>query len=401
MSWVYQFKSYLASFRTLRRIGFYVHRAIRMPYMMLAQRRHGVNPRKVVFESFEGRGYNDNPRFVSEKLHELCPEAEIVWIFRPDTIKTVQAPDYVKRILPLSWSGLREQATARFWVDNFRRTANLYLNTDRQYYINTWHGDRGFKKVGDDNDKLVKAPVMRMEKNCAMMIAGSEFGANNYRTAFHMKGDILMDGCPRNDMLLRNDPAQAADVRRRLGIAPETGILMYAPTYRDDRNREQAAQDPMLDMPRTLDFLEAHTAKRWVCLCRTHYLSFGMNVADDPRIIPASDWPEMAELLLVTDMLITDYSSCGADFTLLRRPMFLYQADVGEYLDQSRSFYFPMETSPFLIAHSQEELEKLILETDAAKARENGEALDRFFRTTETGHAAEAVCRYIMDRMKD
>ena len=401
MTWVYQFKSYLASFKTLRKIGFYVHRAIRMPYMMLMQRIYGVNPRKVIFESFEGRSYNDNPRYISEKLHELCPEAEIVWIFRPDTIRTVQAPDYVKRILPLSWSGLKEQATARFWVDNFRRTANLYLNTDRQYYINTWHGDRGFKKVGDDNDKLVKAPVMRMEKHCAMMIAGSEFGAENYRTAFHMKGDILLDGCPRNDMLMHNDPAQAADVRRRLGIAPETGILMYAPTYRDDRNREQAAQDPMLDMVRTLDFLEAHTGKKWVCLCRTHYLSFGMKVADDPRVIPASGWPEMAELLLVTDMLITDYSSCGADFTLTRRPMFLYQADVNEYLDQSRSFYFPMEESPFLIAHSQEELERLILETDADKARENGEALDRFFHTTETGHASEAVCRYMMDRMKD
>ena len=401
MSIITEIKRFLASFKTLHRIGFFIHRAIRVPCMKRMQRRDGINPRKVVFESFEGRGYNDNPRYISEKLHELCPEAEIVWIFRPETIQTVQAPDYVKRILPLSWSGLREQATARFWVDNFRRTANLYLDPEKQFYINTWHGDRGFKRVGDDNDKLIKTPVMRMEKHCSMMIAGSEFGANNYRTAFHMTGEILMDGCPRNDLLLRNDPAQAAEIRGRLGIAPETGILMYAPTYRDNRNRDRARQDATLDIPRTLDFLESHTGRRWVCLCRTHYLSFGMNVSDDPRIIPASDWPEMAELLLVTDMLITDYSSCGADFTLLRRPMFLYQADVDEYLNQSRHFYFPMEESPFLIAHSQEELEKLILETDAEKARENGEALDRFFHTTETGHAAEAVCRYIMDRMKD
>jgi CDP-glycerol glycerophosphotransferase len=110
-------------------------------------------------------------------------------------------------------------------------------------------------------------------------------------------------------------------------------------------------------------------------------------------------WPEMAELLLVTDMLVTDYSSCGGDFALLRRPLFLYHADVEDYLRQSRSFYFDVEKSPFLVAHSQEELEGLIDATGPEEARENCEALDRFFGTTETGHASEAVCRYIMARM--
>ena len=58
-----------------------------------------------------------------------------------------------------------------------------------------------------------------------------------------------------------------------------------------------------------------------------------------------------------------------------------------------------MEDSPFLIAHNQEELERLIDATDEHKARENCEALDRFFGTTETGHATDAVCQYIIERM--
>ena len=376
-----------------------LYTAYRAAIMRGAQRRQGINPRKVVFSSFQGMSYSDNPRYISERLHELCPEAEIVWLFREGFLEKAKVPDYVRTGLLISREGLIEQATARFWVDNFKRSRTIYLDDKRQYYINTWHGDRGFKRVGDDNEKLRKQVGRRLEERCAMMIAGSEFGANNYRTAFHFKGEVLMDGCPRNDILVRNDPAVAADVRRRVGIPPEKHILLYAPTYRDDR--EWKTQTAALDVCRTLDHLERTRNEPWVCLYRAHYLNQGLIVKEDLRVMDASAWPDMSELLLISDMLITDYSSCGGDFALLRRPLFLYQADVREYLDVSRSFYFDMEDSPFLVARSQKELERLIDTTDAEAARENCEALDRFFGTTENGHATDAVCKYIMDRMKD
>ena len=372
------------------------HKAWRVGLMRLAQRHYGINPRKVVFSSFEGRSYSDNPRYISEKLHELCPECEIVWLFQTKCIDSVQVPDYVKKQYRITRAGLIEQATARFWVDNFRHTESLWLDGKRQFYIQTWHGDRGFKRVGDDNEKLPHK-VLRIENQCAMMIAGSEFGRNTYRSAFRFNGEVLMDGCPRNDILMRNDPDEAADIRRRLGIDAGVKLLMYAPTYRD--SHERCAQDAVLDVSRTLDHLEKRSGGHWRCLYRAHYLNTHLNMKADDRLIDVTSWPEMAELLLITDMLITDYSSCGGDFALLRRPLFLYHADVGEYLRESRSFYFDIGQSPFLVAHDQAELERLIDETDAERARENCEALDRFFGTTETGHAAEAVCRYIMDRM--
>ena len=372
------------------------HKAYRVALMRLAQKRYGINPKKVVFSSFEGRHYSDNPRYISEKLHELCPDCEIVWLFQTNRINAVQVPPYVKKQLRITRAGLIEQATAKFWVDNFRHTESLWLDGRRQFYIQTWHGDRGFKRVGDDNEKLPHK-VLRIESKCAMMIAGSEFGKGTYRTAFRFKGEVLMDGCPRNDILLRNDPAEAAEIRRRLGVEDGVKLLMYAPTYRD--THERTSQDAVLDLTRTLDHLEHHTGQRWRCLYRAHYLNTALNVRQDERLIDATGWTEMAELLLITDMLITDYSSCGGDFALLRRPLFLYHADVEDYLRQSRSFYFDVEKSPFLVAHSQEELERLIDETGPEQARENCEALDRFFGTTETGRASEAVCRYIMARM--
>lgn len=372
------------------------HKAYRVVLMRHAQRKYGINPRKVVFCSFNSTQYNDNPRYISEKLHALCPECEIVWMFKPERIDKVQVPDYVRRVTPLSRKGLTEQATARFWVDNFRHSEAVWLDTKRQYYIQTWHGDRGFKKVGADDTKPGRE-VLRLESKCAMMIAGSRFGAGNYRTAFKYRGEILMDGCPRNDILLQNDPALASEVRARLGIEPGVKLLMYAPTYRDIHVFDK--ETAVLDVSRTLDHLEKTTGEPWRCLCRAHYKNTALIVGSDPRIINATPYPEMSELLLITDMLVTDYSSCGADFALQRRPMFLYHADAEEYLRECRDFYIDIEKSPFLVAKNQAELEKLMDETDADAARRNGEALDEFFGTTETGHAAEAVCRYIMDRM--
>lgn len=372
-----------------------LHKAYRVALMRYYQARYGVRHDRIVFSSYNFTAYSDNPRYISERMHELRPGCDIVWLLKKPWIDAVQVPDYVRVETPISRKGLKEQATARFWVNNFRHTESIYLNPREQFYIQTWHGDRGFKRVGDDNEKLPRK-VYRLEDQCAMMIAGSEFGAANYRTAFHYKGEILMDGCPRNDLLIRNDPAEAAGIRQRTGVPDGARILMYAPTYRD--TAEKLRQAAVLDISRTLDHLESK-GERWVCFCRAHYLNAGLSTQDDARIVDVSAYPEMAELLLITDMLITDYSSCGADFTLLRRPMFLYQADAEEYLRECRSFYFDMADSPFLIARSQEELERLIDRTDAEAARENGEALDRFFGTTETGHAADAVCRYMLARM--
>ena len=373
-----------------------LHKAYRVSLMWLMQHILGIRPRKVVFTCFEGRRYGDNPRYISERLHELCPDSEIVWLFRKEVLDAVEVPPYVQKRYMIGPAGLIAQATARFWVDNTRHTEAVYLNEKAQYYIQTWHGDRGFKKVGDDNEKLPHR-VLRLEDRAAMMIAGSEFGKRTYRTAFHYQGEVLMDGCPKNDPLVRNDPAEAARIRQALGLDPDEGVLMYAPTYRD--TRKFRAQDAVLDVSRTLDHLEKTTRRRWRCMVRAHYLNSGLIVREDPRVMDMTAWPEMTDLLLVSDMLITDYSSLGGDFALLRRPVFLYHADADEYLRESRSFYFDIADSPFLVARSQEELERLIDATDAEAARANCEALDRFFGTTETGHATDAVCKYIMDRM--
>ena len=105
----------------------------------------------------------------------------------------------------------------------------------------------------------------------------------------------------------------------------------------------------------------------------------------------------MTDLLLISDCLITDYSSCAGDFALLRRPLFLFQDDIEQYQEKDRDFYFNMDESPYLAAHSQKELEEIIDRTSLEEAAKNCEEVLTFYGTKETGYAAETVAKRIVD----
>ena len=366
--------------------------------MRRARRRHGVDMNKVVFSAFNYRSYNDNPRYISEMLHALRPETDIVWLFGDveKAKKNFPIPDYVRTFPALSREGVGEMGRARVVVDNFSKSFYLKFSPE-QYYIQTWHGDRAFKKVGYDRD-IPHGELL--EEHCSLGITGSDYGDMQFRSAFHYKGEIMKVGYPRNDILLRDDPAEALAIRSALGIDDATRLLLYAPTFRDvDRLHHQQQRVP-LDLMRVLDALEARTGEKWKCLVRAHYMSFGIPVEDPSgRLLNMTTYPEMAELLKIADALITDYSSCAGDYALTRRPIFLYQDDLEDYKNNNRELYFDMADSPYWVATTQEEMEQLIAGYTPDGARENCEAILRFYGEAETGHAAQSIAEYIIDKL--
>ena len=117
------------------------------------------------------------------------------------------------------------------------------------------------------------------------------------------------------------------------------------------------------------------------------------------RLIDMTHYEDMSELLLVSDMLLTDYSSCAMDYCLLDRPVFMYMADYDEYM-ASRPLYYDPHDTPLLIAHDQRQLEALILATDAGAAARNCADIRAWYGMNETGRAADAVCDYIIDKLE-
>lgn len=351
-------------------------------WMRAMRRVRGIQKNTVLFTSFKGRSYSDSPRYISEALHALRPDIDIAWQIE----NPADVPDYVRPVKPHSLQALTELATARCFVDNFNRP--IYLEKyEGQLYVQTWHGDRGFKKIMYDLDNPIAYPD---GDQIDLAISGSEFGTKLYRSAFHYSGEVMQLGMPRNDMLLKGDDALAAKVRKRVGVGLKK-VMLYAPTFRDSTAGK--AQEAGFNISAALDAL----GEGWVCLTRAHDLNRGIASAEDGRVFDVTSYPEMAELLLIADLLITDYSSSAGDFALTGRPMILYQPDLDAFIGSDRNMYFDIRKSPYLRAEDEKTLLAMLSDVDGLPLV--GPDVLSFYGATESGESAKKIAEWISGKL--
>lgn len=343
-------------------------------YMQWAHARGGIDCNKVVFSSFKGAAFSDSPAAIARALHSMRPETDIVFQLK----RGADAPGWVRRAAPGSLDWLREMSTARVMVDNFNRPFYQKKFHD-QKYVQTWHGDRGFKRVMYDMDADGGFPDY---KYMDLAVAGSDFCEGMYRTAFRYEGEVLKTGLPRNDCLLRPLPIETA--REKCGLEKGVRVLLYAPTFRDSAKGGEFRPD--IDLAAAVRALQDITGDRWQVVTRAH----DQNTAVSGSARDMTDFPDMALLMQASDLLITDYSSCAGDFPLLGRPVILFH---GESRIE-RGLYFDPEKSPFMIAHDQGELLELFRRLDTAP--ENCRRVLDFFGTNETGRSARDVAERII-----
>ena len=268
---------------------------------------------QAVFSSFNGAYYNDNPKAISEQLHKINPKIKIIWML-PNNYD-YEVPSYIISVPRYSLYALYYYATSKIIIDNFS-IPQWFVKRNGQKYIQTWHGDRGFKKILYD-----ASGILRPEKRiCDLMVAGSELGYKKLRSAFRYEGEILKVGSPRNDILIHPDVALIQKIKNSLSIDSHTKVILYAPTYR--RNQNTGFLIKGLNITELLNSLESITSTKWNMIVRAHKASKGFtNEFLDNRIIDATSYPEMNELMLISDLLITDYSSSAGDFPLTNKPV--------------------------------------------------------------------------------
>ena len=352
---------------------------------------HGQK-KQIMFESFNGRTYSDNPRAVSEKMHELFPDFQLIWAFTEPAKAEQRVPDYIHVVSRNSFEFYKTLTESFCYVTN---EAILYDTPKRrdQVFIQTWHGDRGFKKILYDawQDGKRPTPVMD-EKLTDLFVVGSEYASERIKTAFRYQGSTLALGCPRNDCLII--PKDINFVREKIGVPEGKKILLYAPTL-----RKNDIVKSNVNISDTLAHLGIRGGE-WVCLVRAHPKSPRLDYDFDENIIDVSRYPDMADLQMIADMLITDYSSCAGDFILKRKPLILAQFDLELYMKEYRTFYMDIQKIGYIIAKSQEELNHLLDTMTDDQFAENCNHILQFYGTKETGHAAEAVCRWIDEKYK-
>ncbi len=348
--------------------------------------------RKAVCQSYYGRGYSDSPRAVAEELRRR--EWKVYWVVKGPA-EAATLPKEVVPILLDSSRAIYHLCTAGVWVDNCRKWAYT-CKRGKTRYVQTWHGFPLKRIEGDAADALEPSYLTAAKKDSKMadlFLSDSAFLTEIYRRAFGYDGPVLESGFPRNDVLVHGDPAAEKNARAALKLPEEVRLLLYAPTFRKDFGL--AAYD--VDYPRCVKALERRFGGKWLILARLHPNIAGKaaELRLDPQYVRnASDYPDIQDLYLISDALLTDYSSVMFDYLLTGKPCFLYVNDLDAYRDD-RNFTFDLNKLPYPRTQTNEELEAAITQYEPDAHRAAVEAFTKEFGIITDGNAAKLTADYL------
>ncbi|MGP5227059.1 CDP-glycerol glycerophosphotransferase family protein [Arthrobacter rhombi] len=349
----------------------------------------------IVFESGQGKQFGDSPRAIYEELIRRGDTRKKVWIY--DKALPIR-DDYTvvhKRHSPGFFWHL---ARAKYWVNN--HNFPHYIHRRRGgVYIQTWHGTPLKRMFLDQEnffgrDSGYKQRVLTASAQWSALLSPSPYATEAMRSSYAYRGPVFELGYPRNDVLL-GDEAQSvrSRVRQRLGIAPGTRAILYAPTFRDDQPTKAGRFG--FEWPFDPVLFHEKFGDDSVLLVRMHVLvSSKLRVPDEAResVINVSSHPDIQHLFLASDMLVTDYSSSFFDYSILGRPMAFFAYDLENYRDNLRGFYLDYETElPGPIVRTGEELFAAIEDSRTISAEES-ERIGVFakrFAPQDDGQAAQ------------
>lgn len=310
-----------------------------------------------LFESFGGKNATDSVRAIHDEVAERGTSMELYWSVRDSS---VQVPPGAKSVLIYSreWYDVLNSACMLVNNNNF---PNFFRKTPGQTYIQTWHGTP-LKRIGNDAPKthlsLSYQETMKRESSYwDVLLAQSPYAASLISPAFDFDGQVEALGYPRNDSLAdSNSDSLRINTRRRLGIKEGSLVVLYAPTWRDNVR----TSNNQFDFVTYLDFARIRRSfgDKVTLLLRGHHNIAGQRFTSGSRnFLDVSEYPEINDLYLAADVLITDYSSVMFDFAVTRKPMIFMTPDIELYRDKTRGFYFDLEeTAPGPVVRTTDEV---------------------------------------------
>lgn len=314
-----------------------------------------VNPRKLVFDNFGGKGFGDDPKYIAQELLRRDPSLKIYWLVKGEPMVF---PREIRTIPVGSIRANYHFCTAAVWVDNIKNNPKPPKKPG-QFYLQTWHSTLGFKKNEADAPTLDQNYINKSKadaKKTDLMYTNNDFRLDKYRNCYWYSGPVIKCDVPRMSILLNPPAGLRESIRSCFGIPAEHKVVLYAPTFRKKTNLDVYR----FDLESCLDTLEQKFGGRFTALIRLHPNESGrageLMAHPSERICNASNYPDMQELLAGCDVLITDYSGCMFDFSVTGKPVFLLAQDLEDYLAKDREAYFRLDQLPFPLAQSSEEL---------------------------------------------
>jgi CDP-glycerol glycerophosphotransferase len=346
---------------------------------------------RIVYNSFHGR-YSCNPRALYERLVGR-PATEHVWL--ADPAHQVAFPEEVTTVDINGKDAARALESADLVIANTHTEVEWDKPSDARY-LQTWHGTP-LKRIHNDVLWAPEGRLRRLDRDIAkwdVLLSPNAVSTPRLSKAFGFDLRILETGYPRNDCLSGADAAATGQlVRQRLGIEPATTVVLYAPTWRDD----EAFVEGLPDIPLALD-LPAYLAALGpdhVLLVREHNMVTGRShLHEVPGVLDVSLYPDVRDLYLAADVLVTDYSSVMFDFAVTGKPMIFFAYDLERFADSVRGFYFDFTASaPGPVVRTTAEVTQALL--DLPTVQETHAARYQVFRAAycalEDGRSTQRV----------
>ena len=359
-----------------------------------------LNNKMVFFESFLGKNYSGNPKYIYEQMVRM-PEFKdftFVWSYSGTNQEEIAGnPVIVNRD---SEDYYRYLARSKYWVSNI--IFPVHKKREGNIYLQTWHGTP-LKKLGFDieiegPETLARENFYIESRNWDYLVAANQYSSEIFRRAFKYDEEMLEYGYPANDIFYQNKKELETftlDVKKKLGIPSNKKVILYAPTWRDDEM--VGSWDHTFELKFNLNKFYEELKDEYVLVLRMHHL-VGDSLQIDERhssfVYDCSKYDDIQELYTIADILITDYSSVFFDYANTLNPMLFYAYDYEKYKDNIRGFYLDMEEDlPGPVIKDDDALLEAIVNIEEIKVeyKDRYQTFHQKFCSLEDGHASKKV----------
>ena len=347
-----------------------------------------INDRKIFFISYLGKQFSCNPKAIYEFIKSKDSSYTFVWAI--DDFSKIN--DNVIKVKPKSLKYFYHIITSKFFITNNGFPCWLPKKKGA-IWIETWHGGGAFKRIDLNENMYSKWANKTRAKQIDYYVSSSQkFTEVQSDSTLVDRNKFVPIGMPRNDMLFDKEKIEQCElkVQEYFNLKKDSFIVLFAPTYRGVV--ESTGYGFKFDYESFLKKLELLTDKNIVFLFRCHHAMLrDKSLMTDKRILDASSYPDMQDLLCAADLLITDYSSSIWDWSLLKKTCVLFTPDLMDY-ESERGFYTPITEWPFPFYLTNKDLcDNLTLDVDYEKIDKYHQQLCNY----ETGHACERIWNLI------
>lgn len=360
-----------------------------------------VKSSKIVFMNFSGKGYGDNPKYIAEEIIHQKKKWDLVWLVSD---MNANFPEEIRKVKFGSIKMKYELQTAAVIVTNCQNPLS-FKKKKHQFIIQTWHAPMSYKKIEYDARDFLRPSYLKVSNRnnemTDLFISSNAIQTEEYKRAFRCKSEIMQCGIPRNDIYFNISEQQKSEIKKRIGLDDKTKILFYAPTFRDI----DSGYSYNIDGKRLLEVLRNKTYQNWKLLIRFHPAvrewDYDKKIFEDDNIINMTAFPDMQELLIASDMVITDISSSIYDCILIRKPLLLFMPDFEFYSKNCRGFTDEFNQLPYVIYKTNDELIEAINHYDHEKMIKIQDAYIKRVNGADDGHSAEKIVSRIQKQIEN